>query len=293
MTENSDDQTTPIEIVEELTEDEQTDRHRLELKVERSFYDAGCSLRELRDRRLYRNTHKTWEEYCQDRFGFNRTSAHHKIRAAEVFENLFTFSKQNELGNLNGGLHTNSRRVLPTKETQVRPLLKVEPDEQPQFWDEAVEEAGGKVPSERIVKDVVLRHKKDIVQRLKEKNPSPPEFAEGDVVEIRATKHSSVRPFDGMWAVIEHVGSYSCTVQISIAREVQHCQEGEMRKIEDEYAEDIKAVGERIATLVEFDLEPVDYAILELLQRSKCFTPRQLLYLERIDADYGLRSDDN
>jgi len=207
-----------------------------------------------------------------------RIYAHYLINAATVVDNLSP--KRSQFVN-----------ILPTNESQCRPLIPLEPEKQPQVWQEAVEEAGGKVPSARIVKDVVLRHKKDIVQRLKEKNPSPPEFAEGDVVEIRATKHSPVRPFDGMWAVVEHVGSYSCTVRISIAREIQHCQEGEMKKIEDEYAEDIKAVGERIAALAELELEPVDYAILEVLQRSKCFTPRQMLLLERTERDYGLRND--
>jgi len=47
------------------------------------------------------------------------------------------------------------------------------------------------------------------------------------------------------------------------------------------------SVSKRIAALVKFELEPVDYAILEVLQRSKCFT-RQLLYLERMESDYGL-----
>jgi len=52
-------------------------------------------------------------------------------------------------------------------------------------------------------------------------------------------------------------------------------------------------VAQRIAALIQFELEHVDYAILELLQRSTCFTPRQLLYLERMEADYGLVTDDN
>jgi len=279
MAKNSDDPITPVEIVEELTEDELADLQRLERKVERAFYESGKALAEIRSRQLYRVNHNSFEDYCQDRFGMKRIYAHYLINAATVVDNLSP--KRSQFVN-----------ILPTNESQCRPLIPLEPEEQPQVWQEAVEEAGGKVPSARIVKDVVLRHKKDIVQRLKEENPSPPEFAEGDVVEIRVTKHSPVRPFDGMWAVVEHVGSNSCTVQISIAREVQHCQEGEMRKIEDEYVDDIKSVGERIAALVEFDLEPVDYAILELLQRSKCFTPRQMLLLERTERDYGIRGND-
>jgi hypothetical protein len=49
--------------VEELTQEEQSDRLHLERKVERAFFEAGKALTELRDRRLYRSTHKTFEEY--------------------------------------------------------------------------------------------------------------------------------------------------------------------------------------------------------------------------------------
>jgi len=239
MTENLDDPTTPIEIVEELTEDELADLQRLERKVERAFYESGKALAEIRSRQLYRANHNSFEDYCQDRFGMKRIYAHYLINAATVVDNLSP--KRSQFVN-----------ILPTNESQCRPLIPLEPEEQPQVWQEAVEQAGGKVPSARIVKDVVMRHK-SIVEQLKEKHPSPPEFAEGDVVEIRATKHSPVRPFDGMWALVEHIGSYSCTVQISIAKDAQHCQEGEMKKIEDEYAGDIKAVGERIAALVQLE----------------------------------------
>lgn len=82
------------EVVEELSEDELQERQQLELKVERAFVEAGQSLKLLRDKRLYRNTHKNFEEYCQDRFGFNRMAAHFKIAAAVVFENLYTIGIQ-------------------------------------------------------------------------------------------------------------------------------------------------------------------------------------------------------
>ena len=58
--------------VPELTEEEQRDRLHLERKVEKAVFEAGKALMELRDRRLYRSTHSTFEEYCKDRFGFQR-----------------------------------------------------------------------------------------------------------------------------------------------------------------------------------------------------------------------------
>jgi len=71
-----------VEVVEELSPEEEADRQRLEMKVERAWDEAARALRELRDRRLYRNSHKAWEEYCLDRFGFKRHAANLKLQQA-------------------------------------------------------------------------------------------------------------------------------------------------------------------------------------------------------------------
>ena len=261
-----------VEVVEELSPEEEADRQRLELKVERAWNEAARALQELRDRRLYRNTHKAWEEYCLDRFGFKRHAANLKIAASIVFENLVTKSHQ----------------ILPNKETQVRPLTKLEPEEQCLVWQQAVEAAGGKVPTEGLVKDAVLRHK-GIVERLKEKHPSQREFAQGDVIEIRVLRRSPLHPFNGMWGTIEHVGSFSYTVRISIAKDMQQCKESEMVKVDDEYTADIRVVATRISLLVQnFELEPIEYDLLANLQRSGCFTPKQMTLLNFLEQQYGI-----
>ncbi len=115
---------------EELTEDEQRERLHLERKVERAFYEAGKALKELRDRRLYRSTHKTFEDYCRSRFGQSRQKSNFLIAGAMVFENLTTIRCQ----------------ILPTNEDQVRSLTSLEPDQQCEVWQQAVSSAGGKVP---------------------------------------------------------------------------------------------------------------------------------------------------
>ena len=108
-----------------------------------------------------------------------------------------------------------------------------------------------------------------IVDSPNQKHPSASEFAPGDVVEIKALKRSPLYPFNGMWAIIEHIGSFSYTVRISIVRDRQQCKAEEITLIDDEYTADIKAVAQRIAALIQFELEPFDCAILELLQRSR------------------------
>lgn len=73
---------TAVEASEELTHDEERQRHRLELRVERAFFEAGKALAELRNRKLYRSTHHSFEDYCQDRFGYTRYSAYFDILPA-------------------------------------------------------------------------------------------------------------------------------------------------------------------------------------------------------------------
>jgi len=130
---------------DELTSEEQTDRLHLERIIERSFYEAGIALKQLRDRRLYRSTHKTFDEYCQDRFGYSsRRQPYLLIEAAAIVDNL-----KDECDPMD--------HILPINERQVRPLTKLEPDEQRQAWQMAVEKAGNKVPSSTIVQDIVQR----------------------------------------------------------------------------------------------------------------------------------------
>ncbi|WP_306426891.1 hypothetical protein [Nostoc sp. CHAB 5836] len=60
--------------VEELSDEEQRDGLHPERRVERAFFEALKALMELRDRRLYRWTHKTFEDYCRERFGYKPTA---------------------------------------------------------------------------------------------------------------------------------------------------------------------------------------------------------------------------
>jgi len=74
--------------LEELTEEEVRDRLYLERKIERAFYECGKALKELRNRRLYRSTHKTFEEYCRDRFLLTHRNVNYLIAGSLVVDNL-------------------------------------------------------------------------------------------------------------------------------------------------------------------------------------------------------------
>ncbi len=85
--------------------------------MERAFFEAGKALMELRNRRLYRSTHRTFEDYCRDRFGYSRRQPYLLMEASVVFDNLL--EKCDPLDH-----------ILPTSERQVRPMTKLEPQEQ-------------------------------------------------------------------------------------------------------------------------------------------------------------------
>jgi hypothetical protein len=84
----------PVEVVssnpDELTATEKKKRKQLEKTVEKAFYLAGEALKELRDLRLYRDTHRSFEDYCRDRFGHSRQKSNYLIAGAEIYQNLTT-----------------------------------------------------------------------------------------------------------------------------------------------------------------------------------------------------------
>lgn len=202
--------------VTELTQEEQSDRLLLERKVERAFFEAGKALAELRDRRLYRSTHGTFEEYCRDRFGYTHRRVNYLIAGCLVVDNLImgtncsqngkademgTNCSQNEKVNETG---TNRSQILPTSEGQVRPMTKLKPQQQCEVWQTAVKQAGGKVPTGRIVKDVMQK----IMERTKAPNPS----RVGEVCQILVKDNPELRGKGGNWCIVSHVGEFSCTV---------------------------------------------------------------------------------
>ena len=180
---------------EELTYEEERDRLHLERKVERAFYEAGLALKEIRDRRLYRSTYQTFEEYCLERFGFSRRRPYFLIDAAAVVDNLEKCDPMD---------HKNWK--LPTNERQVRPLIRLDPSEQLEAWSEAVNQAGGKVPPARIVKEVV--------EKMQQPSLVPNPWRVGEVAQIVIKGNPDLKGKGGCWAVITTVNDFSCQVRL-------------------------------------------------------------------------------
>ena len=233
------------EVADELSYDERNDRLHLERKVERAFYEAGRALKELRDRRLYRNTNKTFEEYCCTRFGYGKNNANMKILAANVVDEL---EKMTTIGG----------QILPTSERQVRPLTKLEPEQQRQAWKSAVESAGGKVPSGRIVFD--------IVQQIKEKIVLPNPYHVGEVCRIIGSQdYPEIKDKGGQWCIICEVHDRCCTVRIYQGEIEVNCDNLRRLDYSSTDCEVLNHLCDRLQKIYTDDLEDIILANLNLI----------------------------
>ncbi len=107
----------------------------------KTFDEVGKALEEIRNQKLYRETERTFQAYCRNKWNIARRTAYQLIDAARVMENLA------EIG-----------IPKPTKESQVRPLTKLDPELQIKIWEEALELATNGKPTGAAVKKLVDGH---------------------------------------------------------------------------------------------------------------------------------------
>jgi hypothetical protein len=134
----------------ELTQEERQTRERYEKMFDQDSetYDKkGKALLDIRNRRLYRETHDTFEVYCNDRLGITRGRANQLIRAVGVLINLDTTVSK------------------PSSERQIRPLCGLTPQQQREAWDEAVKAANDGNPTPAMVDSAG--------NRFREPDPAP------------------------------------------------------------------------------------------------------------------------
>ena len=99
-----------------------------------TFVEVGNALLEIRDSRLYRESHATSEAYCRKRWGMARQRAHQLIGAAEAVSSLSKlFDKP------------------PTTESHAAALAAIEPPLRASVWERALETAPeGKITAAHV-----------------------------------------------------------------------------------------------------------------------------------------------
>jgi hypothetical protein len=136
---------TLLALEPELTVIERSELERHEATIERglqTFVDVGKALMAIRDGRLYRESHGTFEDYCNERWNIGSSRARQLIDAAKVFDNLQSVTQ-----------------VTPEHEKQARPLIGLSPELQRIAWQEVVDTAEDNKITTKHVETVVSKFK--------------------------------------------------------------------------------------------------------------------------------------
>ena len=129
------------------------------------FIQTGEALATIRDGRLYRETHPSFEAYCSERWSLSRNYAHRLIQASGVITNLLPIGNTGEV-----------TLPMPMNEAQARPLAKLMPELQREAWAKAVESApDGKVTA---------KHVETIVKAIA---PPDPDLSSGGATVLNST----------------------------------------------------------------------------------------------------------
>jgi hypothetical protein len=128
--------------------------HACETIVEKglqTFVEVGNALLEIREARLYRQDFATFEDYCRERWEMSYRRSKQLMDAATVVSNL-----------------NNCSDCLPTHESQIRPLAKLEPEQQREAWQTATRLSPKPTAElitkivEKAVADAAAKHDKSI-----------------------------------------------------------------------------------------------------------------------------------
>ncbi|HUX78200.1 MAG TPA: hypothetical protein VMW10_00420 [Alphaproteobacteria bacterium] len=154
----------------ELTVIEKTELEELETVIKQdmgAFYRVGCALAKIRDSRLYRQTHDTFEEYCKDRLDMSLNYSERLMISAKVFENI----KSLPMGR------------VPANERQARPLTKLATAEaQREAWETVVETAPeGKITARHVSK-VVFQIRAEFIENEVMKKAAKAKFIDKDEI---------------------------------------------------------------------------------------------------------------
>lgn len=96
-----------------LNEIEQKRRDEVEARIKDGLHGAWLGLRDMRNEKLWRSTHDSFELYCQSVWGYGKGQGYHTAQAGDVV----------------AGLLEAGATILPTKERQARELVMLSSEE--------------------------------------------------------------------------------------------------------------------------------------------------------------------
>jgi hypothetical protein len=113
--------------MEILNIDESHELERCEVVIKQglqTFIEVGQALMTIKEKRLYRISFKTFEDYCIEKWAITKTQANRLIQASETIISLTPIGV-----------------ILPQTESQTRPLTSLEPEIQKEVWKEVIKQS--------------------------------------------------------------------------------------------------------------------------------------------------------
>jgi hypothetical protein len=108
----------------------------------KTFIEVGSALAAIRDSRLYREFHNTFEDYCQARWGIRRQRANELITAARMVDEISSTGSE-----------------PPKNEAQAVAISRVPEEDRAEVWRETVERTEGK-PTAAAIREVSEEQRK-------------------------------------------------------------------------------------------------------------------------------------
>jgi hypothetical protein len=208
---------------------------RLETVIENGiamFVKVGDALLEIRSKKLYRESHDTFEDYCAERWNLKRPRAYELMEAASVVELVSEISDK-----------------VPAREShaaELAPLLN-DPPALREAWAEVVDQH-----PEPTVKDV----RNVVAGRLYRLTPVTDAMRYSNSSESKRKRQIAEKRKERLWAVLRRVSyevsDYFDEDSIQVAAAVTSYDElNDMVKIAKENARLYRALGQRIEKVMQ------------------------------------------
>ncbi len=233
-------------------------RTELEQQVRTGFVLRGQALEKIKHLKLYRDNYDSFEDYCDNIFGFTTLYINRCITAAETY---FFITEYLETNGLND--------PYPTKQRQLRPIFQANltPIEAGEVWVTAVTLAMGKVPPASVVKEAVKAY-------LQGKYPPINPFKAGQVCRITG----GVPGKKNCWGVVSQVRQDECVLDTWDSQYIVSVDDLLPMKFTHAEEEQMLDLGERMTALSE--VGELDEAAIWLLQGLERLKRSQLNSLE-------------
>jgi hypothetical protein len=181
----------------QLTAPERTDLRKLCKIVEDGlgkFIEVGSALLEINERKLYRETHKTFEAFASEKFGISKSHAYRMIEAAEIRADLSPIWGQSPIA---AAINT---------EGQLRELGRVGSEALPDIVEKIAEkcEAEGCKPTAKVIKSVV---DETLGKTKPEPKPVKPEPEQDSVVREERHLRLARQHLNGLRLALSNLGA--------------------------------------------------------------------------------------